>query len=138
MNKIVTALSASAATLLLAVAPAFAAPTSSIGSFMIADIGRDTISMSKSNEILPTIINAVPAEFPQLQRDLGYNGTAVIEVELTATGKLENASVAKSTGNKVLDRNALYAVSHSTFAPGSISGSPVGGAYAVSVEFDAD
>jgi TonB family protein len=135
MSKLIAALSASAATLILTVAPAFAAQTSSIGSFMIADIGRDTVSLAKSNETLPTIVTVVPVDFPQLQRDLGYSTMAIIKVELTATGKLVSASVSKSTGNRTLDQNALYAVSNSKFAPGSIAGSPVGGAYAVSVDF---
>jgi TonB family protein len=103
---------------------------------MIADIGRDNVSLSKSTETLPTVVKAVPVDFPQLQRDLGYRTTVIIRVELTATGKLTSASVAKSSGNGTLDRNALDAVSNSTFAPGSIAGLPIGGSYAVSVDFD--
>ncbi|HYZ15719.1 MAG TPA: TonB family protein, partial [Candidatus Acidoferrum sp.] len=59
----------------------------------------------------------------------------LVRVDLSSTGALRNALVAKSSGNDELDRAALSAARHQTYAPESVNCRTVAGSYLVSVDF---
>jgi TonB family protein len=62
-------------------------------------------------------------------------GTASVQVNLSATGAVLSATIAKSTGNAALDQAALLAAKQSTYKPEIKDCVPVAGAYLYRVDF---
>lgn len=82
------------------------------------------------------IIRAYEADYPEIARMQGITGTAMVKVDLTATGDLANVSIEKSSGNPFLDDAALRAVRASRFAPEIDDCTNVAGSYLVEVDFE--
>jgi len=68
--------------------------------------------------------------------DTGANVTALIKVDLDATGRVTGVSVYRSSGTLELDRAALEAARESTYAPELRDCQAVPGSYLFKVEFD--
>jgi protein TonB len=62
-------------------------------------------------------------------------GTVVVRVDLSDQGKLEKSSILATSGDFFLDREALSTVREMAFTPEKINCLPVGGTYAVRVDF---
>ena len=81
------------------------------------------------------ITRAYDADYPEIARMEGITGTAMVKVNLTASGHLADATIEHSSGNRFLDDAALRAVRASRFAPEVAEGNDVGGSYLVEVDF---
>ena len=78
--------------------------------------------------------NALPT-YPPLARLRGYQGVAVLVVEVLADGRVGQVGISRSTGHEILDRTALEAVRSWKFEPGRREGRPVAMSVAVPVRF---
>lgn len=61
----------------------------------------------------------VQPEYPELAKQQGIQGTAVVMVTISASGALVSAKIYQSSGNPLLDNAALKAARASTFKPPS-------------------
>lgn len=75
-------------------------------------------------------------DYPTIARIQGATGTAIVQVDLSASGDLSTASILKSSGNRFLDDAALRAVRDSRFAPEVTDCATVGGSYLVEVNWE--
>jgi len=82
------------------------------------------------------MINAVPPDYPAFSEQLGDTGTTVVQIDLLADGKLQKASVLRSSGNPMLDRAALDAAKMAEFRAERRDCAPVAGSYAYVVSFE--
>jgi protein TonB len=80
--------------------------------------------------------NAVQPEYPEIAREQGASGIATVNVSLDAHGNVTAVSIAKSTGNAVLDQEALKAAKMSTFTPEVVDCKPIGGTYFFKADFE--
>ncbi len=80
-------------------------------------------------------INAVSPERTASDFDANANATAMIKVDLDASGTVTGVSVYASTGSMELDRAALDAARASTYSPEIRGCQPVPGSYLFKVEF---
>lgn len=80
-------------------------------------------------------INAVSPERTTTGFSADTNATAMIKVDLDASGRVTGVSVYASTGSMELDRAALDAARQSTYAPEMRNCQAVPGSYLFKVEF---
>jgi len=74
--------------------------------------------------------------YPVLSRKKGEEGRVVIELEISAKGKVLKAEVANSSSYPRLDRAALVAVKVATFSPATEYGRPVESELKVAYRFE--
>jgi TonB family protein len=85
----------------------------------------------------PAAISApVPADYPQIAAEQNVSGTALVQVDLSSSGILRNATISESSGNDKLDRAALLAARQQTYSPQIVGCRPVGGSYLITVGFE--
>jgi TonB family protein len=82
------------------------------------------------------IIGNPDPRLPEIARQQGVDGSVVIRVGVSAMGLLENASVAQSSGNSLLDEEALRVARRSQYAPAVHDCRAIAGAYLYVVSFD--
>ncbi len=70
------------------------------------------------------IVNRPPA-YPSLARKRGWQGKVLLEVDVQIDGMVKSIQINKSSSYKLLDREALDAVSKWRFSPGLKFGEPV-------------
>lgn len=75
-------------------------------------------------EVLPTPIHE-PLRYPRRARVRGIEGAVVLELTVSAGGRVLDVEVAESSGSGLLDRTALEAVEGWRFEPGTRDGEPV-------------
>jgi TonB family protein len=68
--------------------------------------------------------NVIPV-YPPLALLRGYQGEAVLSVEVLADGRVGRVGISRSTGHEILDRTALKTVRTWRFDPGRRGGRPV-------------
>jgi TonB family protein len=96
--------------------------------------GKD-VQLPKDADAVPRYSdNALPA-YPPLARLRGYQGVAVLFVEVLADGRVGQVGIRRSTGHEILDRTALEAVRTWRFEPGRREGRAVTMSVAVPVRF---
>lgn len=76
-------------------------------------------------DVRPQFIKRVRPNYPQDLADDDVTGTVIVRVVLGKDGSIESASIAKSSGNRRLDNEALKAARQSTFTPAKIKNTPV-------------
>lgn len=81
------------------------------------------------------IVRSAIPEIPQIAKQLQFNGTSVIRLDLSDTGDLVAASVARSSGYDILDRAAIQTARSMVYAPETRSCVAMPGSYALKVEF---
>jgi protein TonB len=54
-------------------------------------------------------------------------GEVILRVEVSATGHLISVTIARSSGNDILDQAALLVVRHWRFSPATRGGEPIAG-----------
>ncbi len=59
-------------------------------------------------------------QYPRLARRRGWQGTTVLTVEVSTTGRADTVTVERSSGYRVLDRAAVDTVRHWQFRPGRV------------------
>jgi TonB family protein len=82
------------------------------------------------------IANAAQPELPRIAKEQGIAGTAVIEIRLSPSGKLVAGTIANSSGNPWLDREALASAAQSKYVPETQDCNAVGGTYLLTVDFN--
>ena len=70
-------------------------------------------------------LNKVEPEYPEADREEGNQGRCVIRVLINAKGRVESATIQKSSGSRSLDQAALKAAKRTTFLPYREDGEPV-------------
>jgi TonB family protein len=73
--------------------------------------------------------------YPSDARDDGVEGTVVLTVSIDAQGHVTSAKVARSSGDRRLDRSAAEAVGKWTYAPSLKDGLPTESSIRIRVEF---
>lgn len=68
--------------------------------------------------------NKIPP-YPRLARERGYQGTTLLELDVSATGKVTGVKVARSSGHKLLDEAAAKDAMNWTFSPAMRDGKAV-------------
>jgi TonB family protein len=77
------------------------------------------------NLVPPKAESLVQPTYPESARKAGIEGTAIVEVTLSADGTVRGCSLATSSGNELLDAAAVGAAQTSKFAPGTKDGKQV-------------
>lgn len=84
----------------------------------------------------PVTVSSNPAPpYPELARKRGQTGMVRIRCQVNDTGYVTAASIAASSGHKLLDDAALKTVKKWRFRPAVSNGAPVSGVVVVPVEF---
>lgn len=76
-----------------------------------------------------------PPDYPRRARQLGFEGTVLLDVAVNAEGGVDAVSVAASSGYAILDEAAQRAVRHWMFKPARREGRPVADRVQVPVRF---
>lgn len=83
----------------------------------------------------PVVIRNTPPFYPETARRSGWEGRAVVRVEVSADGLPLSVTLAKSSGYGVLDQSALRAVKSWRFKPRTVGGVTMTGTVDVPVNF---
>ena len=86
-------------------------------------------------EVLPRALRNPPPVYPQRARELGQEGTVVLEVEVLPTGRCGRLRVLSSSGASLLDDAAYRAVARWQFKPARRAGRPVASWVEIPVTF---
>jgi TonB family protein len=95
-----------------------------------------TSTSCQSAHAAAAVILAAPAYMPVIPHEMGFKGTAYIEVDLAENGQLAAAQVARSSGNWLVDAAALSTARATTFRAETVNCTPIAGAYLYRVDFD--
>lgn len=76
-----------------------------------------------------------PAKYPPAAARNGASGKVIVQVSLDDTGKVIDVAIFRSSGNKDLDRSALWSVRKWTFYPKIEKGLPVNATTLVQIDF---
>jgi TonB family protein len=77
------------------------------------------------SQAMPNYLKNPPPLYPRLARQLGYEGTIILSVEVSSEGRCTNIQIVKSTGYSILDNAALAAVKQWSFKPASLLNVPI-------------
>ncbi len=83
----------------------------------------------------PAITQRAEADMPEIARQMHAEGTAIVKLELDATGKVTKAVIHKSTGNPALDGAATKAGRDTGFKPATESCKPIPSVFLMVVDF---
>ena len=81
-------------------------------------------------------VNRVSPAYPDMAREQGASGTAIVLATVGPTGNVLSVAIDQSTGNKLLDGAALSAARESRFEPPEINGKPATETYRIVYTFD--
>ncbi|WP_047537096.1 energy transducer TonB [Methylotenera versatilis] len=79
-----------------------------------------------------------PPEYPARATQMGWGGTVILRVRVSADGSTQSVSVKKSSGHKVLDDSAVAAVKKWTFVPSKRGSTPIDGWATVPIIFNSE
>jgi len=91
---------------------------------LVLACGSQPATPPAASEVPPRAESLVPPGYPEDARKAGIEGTAIVEVTLSADGAVLGCSLATSSGNALLDAAAVGAAQASKFAPGTKGGKP--------------
>ena len=91
---------------------------------------RDETAVTKGIRTRPRYLEAMRPPYPRRAREMGWEGTVVLRVEVKPDGTVGVASVYRTSGYLTLDEAALIAVKRWRFAP------PTDGAFSFSTVVD--
>jgi protein TonB len=80
------------------------------------------------------ITQRAEVEIPEIARQMGAEGTAIVKIDIDASGKVTNATIRKSTGNPMLDGAAIKAGRLTGFKPATESCKAVASVYLMVVD----
>jgi len=90
---------------------------------------RDETAATKGVRTRARYLESMRPPYPKRAREMGWEGTVVLRVEVKPDGTVEAASVHRTSGYLTLDEAALIAVKRWRFAPptdGAFSFEPIG------------
>ncbi|WP_020168524.1 MULTISPECIES: energy transducer TonB [Methylotenera] len=79
-----------------------------------------------------------PPEYPARATQMGWSGTVILRVRVSADGSAQSVSVKKSSGHKVLDDSAVTAVKKWTFVPSKRGNTAIDGWATVPIIFNSE
>jgi protein TonB len=90
-----------------------------------------------ANPNAPAAIKGSPVEpdYPDIAREQGAVGTALVKVTLSATGSVTDVSINKSAGNAALDKAAMDAAKSTQYVPETDNCVPTAGSYLFQADF---
>ena len=90
-------------------------------------VARSTPEPTSAPEVFvdAQLLRQSGADYPTMARDQGVQGTTIVLVSVSASGSVSSASVAQSSGNRLLDDAAVRAAYQSRFQPATRNGTPV-------------
>ena len=91
---------------------------------------RDDTAATKGVRTRPRYLEAMRPPYPRRAREMGWEGTVVLRVEVKTDGTVGAASVHRTSGYLTLDEAALIAVKRWRFAP------PTDGAFSFATVVD--
>jgi protein TonB len=94
-----------------------------------------TSGCAQSNTAAAVVATPSPPEIPLSVRASGTSGTALVNVQLDASGGVTGANVTQSTGNSSLDLVAVGMARDARYSPALHDCKPVASAYTYSVKF---
>jgi protein TonB len=94
-----------------------------------------TSGCAQSNTAAAVVSTPAPPEIPLSVRASGTSGTALVNVQLDASGSVTGASVTQSTGNSSLDLVAIGMARDARYSPALHDCKPIASAYVYSVKF---
>lgn len=126
------------------VAAAAVVSTANAATISLARVGPTlaaTTGAACSNpDALPNLVDIAPIEIPQIamieRGAAGPFGSATVEVDLNEAGDVQSSAIAQSSGDTLLDDEALSVVRSSRFTAEVHGCKALAGAYAVVVDFD--
>ena len=83
----------------------------------------------------PQVLNWTDPPYPEQARQQGVEGTVLVRVRVSASGQVEQAAVARSSGHAALDEAAVAHVKRARFSPALKEGEPVAATVAFRVRF---
>ncbi len=78
---------------------------------------------------------AADADYPEIAKEQGAVGTAVVKVTLSADGSVSATSISKSAGNPALDQSAIAAAKATSYNAETVNCVPTAGSYLFQVDF---
>jgi protein TonB len=85
---------------------------------------------------LPRPISVVQPDYPRKAYDRRVQGTVLLRVLISVSGKVLDASIVKSPGvGHLLDQAALDAIKKWRFSPATVSGKPIESWHEVPIDF---
>ncbi len=68
-------------------------------------------------DVLPGYLRNAPPVYPRQARERGEEGTVLLDVEVSATGRCGTVTILRSSGSPLLDQSAVQAVRQWVFKP---------------------
>lgn len=97
----------------------------------------DTVPVEKLTS-KPTILNQALPEYPEVAKQAGIEGRAVIQITVLEDGSVGDAKVLQSSGNDALDQSAIMAAKAFKFSPGKVDDRAVKTHLAIPFQFSLD
>jgi protein TonB len=94
-----------------------------------------TSGCAQSTTAAAVVSTPAPPDIPLQARAEGTSGTALVSVQLDASGTVTGATVTQSTGNSSLDLVAVGMARDARYSPALRDCKPVASAYVYSVKF---
>lgn len=73
-------------------------------------------------DVKPVPISVPTPRYPEKARQLGIEGTTVVQMLIDVTGRIMDVRIIKSSGSELLDKAAFEAAKKATFTPAEIFG----------------
>jgi protein TonB len=105
--------------------PAHAADSGSPGASAPSAASRQPATPSVLQEATPDYDKNPVPEYPRRARQLGFEGTVVLNVRINQKGGVEDVKIVVSSGYSLLDQSALRSVKAWLFKPGRLGDQPV-------------
>jgi protein TonB len=112
-----------------------ATPTPVVAHVTARPAATPTSGCAQSNTAASVLSTPGPPEIPVAVRASGTSGTALVNVQLDASGTVTGTSVTQSTGNTSLDLVAVGMARDARYSPALHDCKPVASAYVYSVKF---
>lgn len=112
-----------------------ATPTPVVAQVTASPAVTPTSGCARSNTAAAVVSSPPPPDIPVQARAEGTSGTALVSVQLDASGTVTGATVTQSTGNSSLDLVAVGMARDARYSPALHDCKPVASAYVYSVKF---
>lgn len=112
-----------------------ATPTPVVAQVTASPAATPKSGCAQSNTAAAVVASPPPPDIPLQARAEGTSGTALVSVQLDASGTVTGAAVTQSTGNSSLDLVAVGMARDARYSPALHDCKPIASAYVYSVKF---